>query len=200
MVTADFILASASPRRAELLRQIGARFLCCPADVDETPIPGEAPRDYVLRLALTKAGAVLAMNNPDADSLPVLAADTTVAIDGQLLGKPENEEQAVAMLMSLSGRSHRVFTAVAVVSSERSVWRITDTSVTFAALDEQQCRRYWQTGEPRDKAGAYAIQGLGAVFVEKIAGSYSGVVGLPLAETRELLALFGVSCWHRDGH
>ena len=197
MVTADLVLASASPRRAELLRQIGARFVCSSADVDETPIAGEAPRDYVLRLALTKAEAVLASTD---GVLPVLGADTTVVIDDRLLGKPDSEEQAVAMLMSLSGRSHRVFTAVAMVNEERSAWRISETSVTFAALDEEQCRRYWQTGEPRDKAGAYAIQGMGAVFVEKIVGSYSAVVGLPLAETWELLTLFGVSCWRRDGH
>lgn len=191
MSAVDFVLASASPRRKELLRQIGARFSLAPVDVDETPWAGETPEDYVVRLALAKARAAFG----DAGGLPVLGADTTVTIDGRILGKPENEEESVAMLRSLSGRSHRVLTAIALVSADRSAWRISDTRVTFAPVTVAQCRRYWQTGEPADKAGGYGIQGFGAVFIDKIEGSYSGVAGLPLAQTRELLELFAIPYW-----
>lgn len=190
-MSADFVLASASPRRRELLRQIGARFSLLTVAVDESPLQGETPEDYVLRLALAKAEAALAQ----AGGLPVLGADTTVTIDGLILGKPENESDGVSMLRALSGRSHRVLTAIALVSADRSAWRISDTRVTFALISEDQCRRYWRTGEPVDKAGGYAIQGLGAVFIDKIEGSYSGVAGLPLAQTRELLELFSIPYW-----
>jgi septum formation protein len=191
----DFVLASASPRRAELLRQIGADFLPRAVDLDETPLPAERPEDYVLRLALAKA---LAAHSQDG-ALPVLGADTTVVVDDSILGKPVDEDDAVAMLMALSGRHHQVFTGVAMVDGMRRETRLSVTDIVFATLTEAQCRRYWRTGEPTDKAGAYAIQGLGAVFVTRMSGSYSGVVGLPLLETRELLDLFGIAYWKRIG-
>lgn len=191
---ADFVLASASPRRRQLLEQIGARFRVHPADVDERRLPGESPREYVLRLARAKARSVAA----EAAPLPVLGSDTTVVADGRVMGKPADENDAVTMLMALSGRSHQVLTAVAMVDEEHCEWRLSETDVTFCRLDEALCRRYWRTGEPWDKAGGYAIQGLGAVLVEQIRGSYSGVVGLPLAPTRELLQLFSIPYW--SGH
>lgn len=187
----DLILASASPRRRELLQQIGVNFDCRPAAVDERVIAGESPSDYVLRLALAKAGAALR----EGDTAPVLGADTTVVCGDSFLGKPADEDEAVAMLLALSGRSHRVVTGIAMVGSRSTEWRISETRVTFALLSEDLCRRYWRTGEPVDKAGAYGIQGFGAVFVDRIEGSYSGVVGLPLAETRELLDIFAIPYW-----
>jgi len=190
MRKADFVLASASPRRRQLLQQIGAHFYQHPVDVDESHMAGENAEDYVLRLALTKAGAAV-----DGGGLAVLGADTTVVVGDSVLGKPVDEEQAVEMLMRLSGRSHRVLTAIAMVRGEQSAWRISDTRVSFAHLTESCCRDYWRTGEPIGKAGAYAVQGYGAVFVEKIEGSYSGVVGLPLLETRQLLDQFAISYW-----
>lgn len=191
--TVDFVLASTSPRRRALLEQIGARFAVAAVAVDETPYSGEAPEEYVSRLARAKATAgALAL-----PALPVLAADTTVAVEGQLLGKPADEQQAVAMLMALSAGSHSVHTAVAMVFGERVELRHSHTRVHFRGLDPEECRTYWRTGEPADKAGGYAIQGLGAVFVKAIEGSYSGVVGLPLAPTWELLQLFAIPCWQR---
>ena len=187
----DLVLASASPRRRELLGQIGVRFESRAVPVDESVRPGESPEDYVRRLALAKAEAAQSADCP----VPVLGADTAVVTAGRILGKPSGEEDAVAMLMALSGRVHRVVTGVALVSAARSAWRISATSVTFTSLTEALCRRYWATGEPADKAGGYGIQGLGGVFVERIEGSYSAVVGLPLAETRELLDLFDIPYW-----
>ncbi|MAT52693.1 MAG: septum formation inhibitor Maf [Porticoccaceae bacterium] len=186
-----FVLASASPRRRELLQQIGAVFAVQSADVDETPLPNEAPGDYVSRLAEAKA---VAASNGVTD-LPVLGADTTVVIDGQAMGKPRDESDCVAMLMALSGRTHCVLTAVAMVHGGRREQRLVETRVQFRRLTPPECRRYWATGEPRDKAGGYGIQGLGSVFVSRIEGSYSSVVGLPLAETWELLQLFDLPCW-----
>ena len=191
---ADFVLASASPRRAALLGQIGARFTVAAVDVDETPLRGEKPDDYVLRLARRKATAAAALF----PGQPVLAADTTVSAGGQPMGKPRDEAEAVAMLMALSGRTHSVYTGVALAADERLESRLSHTRVTFRALDADECRAYWRTGEPADKAGGYAIQGLGAVFVKAVEGSYSGVVGLPLAETWELLQLFAIPCWDMD--
>ncbi len=189
----QFTLASASPRRRALLQQIGLRFRVRPVDVDETPLPGEAPEPYVLRLAARKArrGAALW------PGLPAMGADTTVVLGGKLLGKPADEDEAVACLMALSGRKHRVLSAVALVRGERLETRLSTTVVGFRRLMESECRAYWRTGEPADKAGGYAIQGLGAVFVTAIEGSYSGVVGLPLAETGDLLRSFGISYWQQ---
>lgn len=188
----DFYLASASPRRRELLTQLGYRFAALQVDIDETPRPGETAAGLVQRLAAQKAAAgarLLELSDPR----PVLGADTAVTIDGRLLGKPATRDEAVAMLSLLSGREHRVLTGVALLHAGRLDTALSATSVLFRPITEAEMRRYWGTGEPRDKAGGYAIQGLGATFVERIEGSYSGVVGLPLFETARLLQDSGVS-------
>ncbi len=184
-------LASASPRRRQLLDLIGVPHLVTPADIDETPLAGEPPNEYVLRLAREKAEAVWGLH---AD-LPVLAADTTVVIDDQILGKPESAAEAHAMLGRLAGRDHMVHTAVALWSGEHQMLFHTATQVCFAPLTEADIQAYWETGEPRGKAGAYAIQGLGAVFVTGISGTYTGVMGLPLFETAHLLKQAGIPVW-----
>ncbi|MBI2381587.1 MAG: septum formation inhibitor Maf [Gammaproteobacteria bacterium] len=182
-------LASGSPRRRELLAQIGVEHAVIRADIDETPLPDEAPEAYVLRLAEAKARAGWAVSAQDR---PVLGADTSVVLDGRILGKPADEAEAVAMLLALAGREHEVMTAVAVVRGERCESALSVTRVAFLPLAADAAREYWASGEPADKAGAYGIQGLGALFVEAIHGSYSGVVGLPLTETGELLRRCGV--------
>lgn len=189
-------LASGSPRRRELLAQIGVRFAVVTADTDEDCLPGEHPGDYVLRLALEKARAVRAAL-PRTDHRPVLGADTAVVIGEQILGKPEDQEQALAMMRLLSGRTHRVLTAVALVGPDGERTDLSETRVTFRTLDEEEVLRYWRSGEPRDKAGGYGIQGLGALFVSGLNGSYSGVMGLPLFETGRLLAQVGIELMPR---
>ncbi|AUL99046.1 septum formation inhibitor Maf [Zoogloeaceae bacteirum Par-f-2] len=197
-------LASRSPRRRELLRQIGVRFDVLAfrgsergedADVDEAPIDGETAERYVERLALTKAEAgmrrLLWRRLP---RQPVLAADTTLEMDGRIIGKPASPEDAVRILRSLSARSHRVLTAVAVTDGERTRRALSISQVRFRAIDEAELYRYVATGEPLDKAGAYGIQGRAAVFVEHICGSYTGIMGLPLYETAQLLQDFGYAC------
>ncbi|WP_207061327.1 nucleoside triphosphate pyrophosphatase [Motiliproteus sp. SC1-56] len=188
------VLASQSPRRRELLQQIGVPFDTLKVEVDETALPAEAPADYVERLAQDKARAGLALR----PSATVLGSDTTVVCDGAILGKPADEAEAVAMLMRLSGSSHQVVTGIALVRADRTEIRTVVTEVHFRELTEVECRRYWHTGEPADKAGAYGIQGLGAVFVDRIEGSYSAVVGLPLSETASLLTAFGIPLWQQD--
>lgn len=181
------ILASASPRRAEILRSVGWEFTVAAADVDETLLPGELAAVYVERLALTKARAVAA-NHP---GRLVLGADTTVVVDGTILGKPEDAADARRMLRLLSGRRHQVLTGVALVRAGASRdERVTHqkTDVMFASLSESEIDWYVATGEPMDKAGAYAIQGLGAVFIEEIRGDYWNVVGLPAPLVYRLLA------------
>jgi septum formation protein len=188
------VLASASPRRRELLTQIGVEFTVSPADIDETVRAGESPEDYVLRMAITKAQQGFASLVEPAASCPlVLGADTAVVLDGQILGKPRDQADAEYMLACLSGRTHRVMSAVAVTDGERLASRLSVTAVTFRELRSGESTTYWQSGEPRDKAGAYAIQGRGGLFVRELQGSYSGVVGLPLFETAELLEMFGWS-------
>lgn len=191
IAAADLVLASASPRRSALLAGIGVRFAVVPAHLDETPAPAELPRAYVTRLALAKARAVVAATG---GALPVLGADTTVVCDGRLLGKPVSEADAVAMLMALSGRTHQVFTAVALVRNAIEADVLVETAVTFRELSVAECRSYWRSGEPADKAGGYALQGMGGVFVTRIEGSYSGVIGLPVAETYKLLCDFAIDC------
>lgn len=191
LAAADLVLASASPRRRDLLAGIGVRFAVVPAHLDETPEPGERPRDYVARLARAKARAVATGLG---DTLPVLGADTTVVCDDRLLGKPVDEAEAVAMLMALSGRTHQVLTAVALVRGAAEAGVVVETAVSFRALSLAECRAYWRSGEPADKAGGYALQGLGGIFVTRIAGSYSGVVGLPVAETYTLMRDFAIAC------
>jgi septum formation protein len=183
------VLASASPRRRELLWQIGVAHRIAVAGVDETPRTGESAADCVRRLALAKA------NKVGTTGLPVLGADTAVVLDEQLLGKPRDRSGALSMLARLSGRSHRVLTAVALVHARGSDVCLSESEVRFRTLTAGECARYWDSGEPRDKAGGYAIQGLGAVFVSRLLGSYSGVMGLPLCETAALLDAAGVPRW-----
>jgi len=188
--TPDIYLASQSPRRRKLLEQIGICHQLVPAPVDETPYPGEAPAEYVIRLALAKADAGwLAIGQRP--SRPVLAADTAVVVDDKILGKPIGQEMALAMLQRLSGRSHKVLTGVALVQGKRYS-RLSVSRVTFRRISTQEAQAYWASGEPADKAGGYAIQGKGALFVTRLEGSYSGVMGLPLLETGELLAKAGI--------
>lgn len=195
-------LASRSPRRRELLRQIGVSFEVIPlreapgrkADVDETPRAGETADDYVLRVALEKAQA--AANMAQARRIPprpVLAADTTVVCDDQILGKPDSGAEAARMLDQLSGRDHRVLTAVVVSDAGVLRSRVSQSRVWFRALDGDDIKRYLLAGESLDKAGAYAIQGRAAAFITRIEGSYSGIMGLPLAETADLLRDCGIS-------
>jgi septum formation protein len=187
-VTPQLVLASASPRRCELLDQIGVRYIQTVVGIDESFQSGESPEKYVVRLALAKAHAVRKRDN---NQLPVLGADTTVVIDNEPLGKPKDKLHAQTMLRRLSGVSHQVMTAVALVSNQEAVLTSV-TLVRFRTLTDNEISQYWETGEPGDKAGGYAIQGMGAVFVEHIEGSYSGVMGLPLFETARLLEKFGI--------
>lgn len=190
-------LASGSPRRRELLTQIGIPFTTLSASVDETPLADEAAPAYVERLARAKANAGLVELLTTNASVPlaVLGADTAVVLDGRILGKPVDREDALAMLAALSGREHQVLTAVAVADQQRCLSVCVVSQVRFGHISTQQAQDYWASGEPLDKAGAYAIQGLGAVFVQRIEGSYSAVVGLPLSETVELLGQFAIPCW-----
>lgn len=184
------ILASSSPRRRELLEQIGVSYRVCPVDVDETPLDGEVPEDFARRMALEKARAGW---RAQGSGQPVLGADTVVSLDGTILGKPVDRDDALDMLGRLSGSTHRVFSAVALVHGEREAVRLSVTRVRFRTLAHREIGVYWDSGEPADKAGAYGIQGLGALFVEHLEGSYTGVVGLPLYETGQLLEAFGVA-------
>ena len=189
--TIQLYLASGSPRRRELLRQIGIRFERIDAPIDETALAAEAPLDYVQRLALAKARAGLNAIGGQATQ-PVLGADTTVVIDNDMLGKPGDRAEGLSMLARLSGREHLVYSAVALVQNSRERCVVQTSRVRLRKLSEAERLHYWQTGEPADKAGAYAIQGLGAAFVEHLQGSHSGVMGLPLFETIELLNAFGI--------
>ena len=181
------LLASASPRRAELLRQVGIAHAVRPVDVDESVRACEAPAAYVLRLAEAKAAALWRRLAPE-ERMPVLAADTTVALEGEIFGKPGSLAEARAMLGRLSGRTHAVHTAIALLHAQGSAARVSSSTVTFRELTPAEIDWYWHTGEPADKAGGYAVQGRAAAFISHIAGSYSGIMGLPLFETWELLA------------
>jgi septum formation protein len=182
-----------------LLTQIGVAFTTLGADIDETPLNNESPADYVERLARSKADAGLLSlaNDPAYSSACVLGADTAVVLDGRILGKPVDEADALAMLAALSDREHEVLTAVAVVDEQRCETRTVSSRVKFRAVSPEEAQAYWASGEPQDKAGSYAIQGLAAIFVESLSGSYSAVVGLPLSETAEILQRFGIPCWQR---
>jgi len=184
-------LASASPRRRQLLDLIGVPHVITPADIDETPHASERADEYVMRLAREKAEAIWALHQ----DLPVLAADTTVVVNQEILGKPESEADAAAMLGKLSGREHLVHTGVALRTGPSVKVGISTTQVWFESLTPAQIHAYWASGEPQGKAGAYAIQGLGAVFVSNIAGSYTGVMGLPLFETAQMLRHAGIPVW-----
>lgn len=184
------ILASQSPRRKELLQQLGYSFQCLPADIDESVQPNETVEQYVARLALEKANAI-ALQQPD--DVVVLGSDTSVVFQQHILGKPESLEDCLVTLSMLSGNTHQVITAISVVCGERNDVVVVNTEVDFKTLSSAEIMRYWQTGEPQDKAGSYGIQGIAGQFVKQIRGSYSAVVGLPLYETAQLLSSFGVN-------
>ena len=187
-MSVQIILASASPRRKELLDQINVSYRVYPVDLDETPWPDEAPLDYVQRVAAEKSAACKAQLNTE---MPVLAADTAVILGSVIMGKPKDKADAMAMLTQLSGKTHQVYSAVSLRGREHGQ-AVSITEVTFRCLTEQEILAYWNSGEPFDKAGSYAIQGRGGVFIESIKGSFSGVVGLPLFETSELLSKQGI--------
>ncbi|MCB1874689.1 MAG: septum formation inhibitor Maf [Chromatiales bacterium] len=191
-VEPQIYLASASPRRAELLQQIGVGFLVRPVDIPELPLPGEKPHSFVERLARQKARAC--------GAVPALGSDTAVVLDGEILGKPRDRADGLAMLARLSGREHQVLTAVALVTAESESVRVSTSRVWFRPLADAERVAYWATGEPADKAGGYGIQGQAAMFIERLQGSYSGVMGLPLFETAELLRAAGITpAWLAGG-
>lgn len=183
------ILASASPRRLALLQQIGIEAKVCPADFDEVSGSAVQAEDVVLANAIGKCKAVVKIKG---DSLPVIAADTVVVAEGVILGKPQNEEDAVEMLKQLSGKTHKVMTGIAVSYAGEMFAEVCETEVVFRELTDEEIKKYVATGEPLDKAGAYGIQGMGAVLVEKINGCYNNVVGLPLTRLQLILAKLGV--------
>lgn len=180
-------LASSSPRRREILEALGIEFTVNAVDVDESRLAGESPRQMVLRLAAAKAAAA----EVEAGGL-VIGSDTAVVLDSEMLGKPNDKDDAIAMLMSLSGREHVVLTGVALRGPDGVCSAVSSTNVSFREISRDEALAYWQSGEPRDKAGAYGIQGRGGAFVSAISGSYSGVVGLPVFETAQLLKAAGI--------
>jgi len=190
-MSSTLILASASPRRSELLTQLGVDFRVHPADIDESVVKGESPGDYVERMAREKAETVASLY--EGDDCAILAADTTVVIDGDVLGKPRDHLDGLAMLARLSGRTHEVITAICLAGSGEAASVQITTRVQFASLSSAICEAYLATDEPWDKAGAYGIQGIAGAFVQRIDGSYSNVVGLPLYETWQLLSAQGIA-------
>lgn len=180
----NIVLASTSPRRKELLEQVGLRFTTAVIDIDESIVDGDAASEYVVRLAREKAQAAVPQFS---DNTLIIAADTTVTVDGHILGKPADQDEAFAMWQLLSGRTHQVMTGVAVAYAGQIKTDLVITDVEFLPLTPSQMQTYWDSGEPIGKAGGYAIQGLGAAFIPRIQGSYSNVVGLPLVETLALL-------------
>ncbi|MDO9105977.1 MAG: Maf family protein [Methylovulum sp.] len=188
-MSAQLILASASPRRRELLDQIGVTHTVYPVDIDETPLPDEQPLAYVRRLAAEKSAACAARLGC---GTPILAADTAVVLGRLIIGKPKDKQDGLTMLRLLSGNTHQVYTAISLRGCRGHGQAISVTDVSFRALTEMEIQAYWRSGEPLDKAGSYAIQGKGGLFVASITGSFSGVVGLPLFETGQLLAQQGI--------
>lgn len=186
-------LASGSPRRWQLLEQLGLTLLPLNSDIDETPLPNEEAKSYCLRLAIAKnQRAQGGEKHRDFAKLPILTADTTVSIDGVILGKPRSEQHAYHMLKQLSGRTHQVFTAVCVSWQQQQLACVQTSEVTFKSLSDEEIWAYIATQEPMDKAGAYGIQGLGGTFVQHLSGSFTGVMGLPLYETADLLKQIGI--------
>jgi septum formation protein len=194
MSYAPIVLASRSPRRSQLLRQIGVPHEVLAIEFDEARLPGESPREYVQRLAGDKASHALRLA-ADPVARPVLAADTVVALGEEIFGKPQSAADCDRILGALSGRTHEVMTAVALHHAGSLRLELSVSRVAFRPIGVDERRAYWRTGEPADKAGSYAIQGLGAIFVERLEGSYSGVMGLPLYETTRLLDAAGVRAW-----
>jgi septum formation protein len=194
MSYAQIVLASRSPRRSQLLRQIGVEHEVLAIEFDEARQADEAPADYVRRLARDKAAHARRVAR-SAHDVPLLAADTAVVLGERVFGKPGNAADLQAMLGALSGRTHEVMTAVALDAGGAMQVELSVSRVSFRQISAEECRAYWLTGEPADKAGGYAIQGLAAVFIERIEGSYSGVMGLPLFETARLLGAAGVAVW-----
>ena len=190
------VLASTSPRRKELLQQIGVVFTQLSIDINEDVAVGENAEQYVLRLAKEKAAAGFErLSAAEKASTVVLAADTTVVCAGQILAKPESLSHSKEILSQLSGREHVVMSAIGMHSQDRNLQKVVTTKVRFRSISDAEIEAYWHSGEPQDKAGSYGIQGLGAVFVESITGSYSNVVGLPLCETAQLLNQFNIAFW-----
>ena len=199
------VLASASPRRKELLSLLVKEFEVLPADIDETPMYQENAEDYVVRMAIEKASAAALKYRQQADfdmSATFIASDTSVVIDGRILGKPASLEDSLSMLRLLSGRSHKVITSLCFSNLQREhmATKLFVSDVLFREISNVEIEQYWKTGEPQDKAGSYAVQGLGAIFVRSISGSYSAVVGLPLYETAQLLAQFGIHSLEEMSH
>ena len=207
----ELILASSSPRRVELLNQLNLVFRIVPPDIDETLLRSESHLKYVSRMSREKAETVFASEAKNEDNNGgniVLSGDTVVIVDGELLGKPIDENDAIDMLQRLSDNTHQVITSISVMGKTKKnvdgvmnrgkafflETLLVTTNVRFRSVTVDECKSYWRTGEPVDKAGGYGIQGLGAIFVESLEGSYSNVVGLPLAETAQLLSVFGVEC------
>ncbi|WP_426359771.1 Maf family protein [Pseudocolwellia sp. HL-MZ19] len=192
-MTLSLVLASQSPRRQELLTQIGYTFTCKPANINEDIKGNETPFDYVNRLAIEKAQASYQnIEESHQDSAVVLGSDTSVVYNDCILGKPADLDECIAQLQMLSGNTHQVLTSIAVISKDKVLSEAITTDVTFKVLSLDEITCYWETGEPQDKAGSYGIQGIAAQFVINISGSYSAVVGLPLYETAQLLSKFGV--------
>ncbi|MCP3851262.1 MAG: septum formation inhibitor Maf [Gammaproteobacteria bacterium] len=190
----QILLASNSPRRQELLCQMGVSFRVIPQFAEEIHKSNESPEEFVSRLALDKAkDGLLRLERSQCDhQTPVLGSDTAVVLKGDILGKPKDKTHSIDMLLSLSNQTHQVFTAVALTNEHKTEQVLSITEVTFSTLSKTMCETYWQTGEAADKAGSYGIQGLGGLFVNKINGSYSGVMGLPIYETGLLLKKFGI--------
>lgn len=194
MNPAQLVLASQSPRRKQLLEQIGVQFSVDPANVPEIYSENETPTEYVQRLALEKASFIAQQYD---SATAVLGADTIGVCDGRVLEKPTCLADAKSMLLAMSGREHEVISAVAIVLGETKLMNTSTTLVTFRSISESEIESYWRTGEPQDRSGSYAIQGYGGVFVEKIVGSYSNVVGLPIEILAPMLKTVGIPIWRR---
>ena len=193
MSSSLLILASASPRREKLLRQLGVNFVSEPQDIIEEKRIDESPEKFVKRMAEEKASS--AFGKRKEKDIVVVASDTIVVCDKRVLGKPKDKSDGIKMLLTLSNKTHRVLSAVTVANTLRYKSTVSETSVSFREISEIEAEYYWDSGEPEGKAGGYAIQGCGAVFVQSINGSYSGVMGLPLFQTAQLLSEFGINSW-----
>jgi len=193
-MTLSLVLASQSPRRQELLAQIGYSFTCKPAHINEDIIENEKPTQYVNRLAIEKAKETqLHLTQIEQEQSIILGSDTSVVFNDNILGKPENKEACISQLQMLSGNTHQVLTSIAAIYQDKVLSEVITTHVTFKVLSLDEITRYWETEEPKDKAGSYGIQGIAAQFVTQLSGSYSAVVGLPLYETAQLLSNFGMN-------